>query len=37
MDATAIVVAYVLVSIGVIIAFLLAAFVVGLMGPRIQR
>ena len=29
--------AYVLVSIGVIIAFLLAAFVVGLMGPRIQR
>ena len=34
---TAIVLAYVLVSMGVIIAFLLAAFVVGLMGPRIQR
>jgi hypothetical protein len=36
-DATAIVLAYVLVSIGVIIAFLLAAFVVGWFVGRLRQ
>jgi biotin transporter BioY len=36
-DATAIVLAYVLVSIGVIIAFLLAAFVVGWFIGRLHQ
>jgi hypothetical protein len=36
-DATAIVLAYVLVSIGVIVAFLLAAFVVGWFIGRLRQ
>ena len=37
MDATAIVLTYVLVSMGVIIAFLLAAFVVGSFIGRLRQ
>ena len=37
MDATAIVLTYVLVSMGVIIAFLLAAFVVGWFIGRLRQ
>jgi biotin transporter BioY len=36
-DGTAIVLAYVLVSIGVIIAFLLAAFVIGWFTGRLRQ
>ena len=37
MDATAIVLTYVLISMGVIIAFLLAAFVVGSFIGRLRQ